>query len=202
MKDELVRFGVAMDASLLEDFDQLVRARGGTRSEILRDLARSEVQKGRTREHVPAVGTLTLVYDHHVRDLTERLTEMQHALGEKVRSTLHVHLDHHRCLEVIVLRGFADEIRGEAERLLATRGVMHGGLELYADRADAPQASAREEAVRGRAHGHERGTRSTTHHAHGDEHVHDSGPKHVPVHAKPSQRPTVARPPKRVKGSR
>src|SRR6478752_878169 len=105
MKDELVRFGVAMDASLLAEFDQLVRERGGTRSEILRDLARSEVQRARSQEHLPSVGTLTLVYDHHVRDLTERLTEMQHALGEKVRSTLHVHLDHHRCLEVVVMKG-------------------------------------------------------------------------------------------------
>lgn len=203
-----MRFGVAMDATLLEDFDQLVRARGGTRSEILRDLARSEVQKARSRDHRPAVGTLTLVYDHHVRDLTERLTEMQHALGEKVRSTLHVHLDHHRCLEVVVLRGFADEIRSEAERLLATRGVIHGGLELYADRdpapPSAPSATTKGEAVRGRAHGHERGARTAVHHTHGDDHVHDRGPSHPVVHAKPSKgKPAAAaRPPKRAKARR
>lgn len=131
MKPVLVRFGVAMDSALLHDFDALVKARGGTRSEILRDMARAEVSKAQARKHVPAVATLTLVYDHHVRDLSERLTDMQHDMGERVRSTLHVHLDHDHCLEVIVIRGFADEIQEAAERLLATRGVLHGGLEIY-----------------------------------------------------------------------
>lgn len=219
-----MRFGVAIDASLLEDFDRLVRTRGGTRSEILRDLARGEVQKARSRQHVPSVGTLTLVYDHHVRDLTERLTEMQHALGEKVRSTLHVHLDHHRCLEVVVLRGFADELRGEAEKLLATRGVIHGNLELYAERtsaealsapASAPKApsklaakapsksAAKVDGARGRPHGHDQGSRQGAA-AHADDHVHDHGPGHSHLPAKPAPRTTTKalRPPTRVKGSR
>src|SRR5882762_7713559 len=92
IKADLVRFGVAMEAPLLGDLDALVDARGGTRSEVLRDLVRSEVTRSRARSQAPALGTLTLVYDHHVRDLSERLTEMQHSLGERVRSTLHVHL--------------------------------------------------------------------------------------------------------------
>jgi CopG family nickel-responsive transcriptional regulator len=133
MKDDLVRFGVAMERSLLDKFDAIVETRGVTRSEVLRDLVRAEVVKTHVVRGVPAVATLTLVYDHHVRELTERLTEFQHQLGDQVRSTLHVHLDEHRCLEVIVLRGRSDELKRVAERLLATRGVTHGGLEIVTE---------------------------------------------------------------------
>lgn len=132
MTNNLVRFGVAMEGPLLEEFDALVEARGGSRSELLRDLVRAEVTRARVSSGANAVASLTLVYDHHVRDLTERLTEFQHTLGDKVNSTLHVHLDHDHCLEVIVMRGPSDELKRAGERLLATRGVKHGGLEMIA----------------------------------------------------------------------
>jgi CopG family nickel-responsive transcriptional regulator len=132
MKDALIRFGVAMESSLLEEFDALVDARGSSRSEALRDLVRAEVTKSRVNAGANAVASLTLVYDHHVRDLTERLTEFQHDLGDKVNSALHVHLDHDYCLEVIVLRGPADELRAAGDKILAIRGVKHGGMELIA----------------------------------------------------------------------
>ncbi len=131
-RDELVRFGVAMENALLEDFDALVAARGTTRSEALRDLVRAEVTRARVAEGADAVAALTLVYDHHVRDLTERLTELQHTLGEKVRASMHVHLDHDDCLEVIVMHGRSDELRDVAGKMLATRGVKHGGIEVIA----------------------------------------------------------------------
>jgi CopG family nickel-responsive transcriptional regulator len=133
MKDELARFGVAMEQSLLAELDAIVQARGVTRSEVLRDLVRAEVVRARVAKGAPAVGTLTLVYDHHVRELTERLTEFQHQLGEQVRATLHIHLDEARCLEVIVLRGRGDKLEEVAERLLATRGVTHGRLDIVTD---------------------------------------------------------------------
>jgi CopG family nickel-responsive transcriptional regulator len=133
MTDDLVRFGVAMDRTLLGDLDGLVESRGGTRSEVLRDLVRAEVMRSRAGRNVPAVATLTLVYDHHVRELTERLTEFQHRLGERVRATLHIHLDENRCLEVIVLKGRSDELKDVGARLLATRGVTHGNLELVTE---------------------------------------------------------------------
>ncbi|WP_394828487.1 nickel-responsive transcriptional regulator NikR [Pendulispora albinea] len=132
-KTELVRFGVAMEGALLGELDALVEARGVTRSEVLRDLVRAEVTRSQARSKSPALGTLTLVYDHHVRDLSERLTEMQHALGDRVRSTLHVHLDAHTCLEVIIMFGQADELQDIADRALATKGVKQGGLELVLD---------------------------------------------------------------------
>lgn len=130
MTSELVRFGVAMEDDLLVSLDRLVAERGATRSEVLRDLVRAEVGRARVRADVPAVGVLTLVFDHHVRDLTEKLTEFQHDLGDRVRATLHVHLDHDNCLEVIVMRGGSRELQEVANRLLATRGVSHGGFEL------------------------------------------------------------------------
>jgi CopG family transcriptional regulator, nickel-responsive regulator len=155
MKDELVRFGVAMEGSLLGDLDAIVQERGVTRSEVLRDLVRAEVVRSRVARGVHAVATLTLVYDHHVRELTERLTELQHKLGDQVRSTLHIHLDDSRCLEVIVLRCRSDELQLVADRLLATRGVAHGGLEIVADEPH--------------AHPHD--------HAHDHDHAHPQRPR-------------------------
>lgn len=135
MSDPLVRFGVAMESSLLAEFDALVEARGGTRSEALRDLARAAVTRAKVAKGVDAVATLTLIYDHHVRDLTEKLTEVQHELGEGVRSTLHVHLDHDKCLEIVVMHGRSDVLQAQADRILAMKGVLHGALELFAHRS-------------------------------------------------------------------
>lgn len=121
-----------MESSLLEQFDRLVETRGGTRSEALRDLARAEIAKNQVRRGVESVATLTLIYDHHVRDLSERLTELQHDLGEKIRSTLHIHLDHDHCLEIIVMHGRSDELQAVSDRILALKGVLHGAVEVYA----------------------------------------------------------------------
>ena len=79
--------------------------RGVTRSELLRDLVRGEVVRAQVQRGVPAFAALTLVYDHHVRDLSEKLTELQHQLGDDVRAALHVHLSHDLCLEVVVMHG-------------------------------------------------------------------------------------------------
>ena len=76
------------------------------------------------------VASVTIVYNHHVRELSERLTQMQHELGDQVRSTMHVHLDDDRCLEVIVMRGRADRLQKTAETLFATRGVLQGSIEI------------------------------------------------------------------------
>jgi CopG family nickel-responsive transcriptional regulator len=130
MKAPLVRFGVAIEAPLLAELDAVVRARGCTRSEMFRDLARAEVGRAKLPKGVDAIATLTIVYDHHVRDLSERLNEIQHALGELVRSTMHVHLSHDYCLEVLVMRGKSNELQEIADRILATRGVKHGGIEI------------------------------------------------------------------------
>ena len=131
MKDPLVRFGVAIERSLLRDLDALAHKRDCTRSELLRDLGRAEVGRAKVPDGVEAVGALTLVYDHHVRDLSEKLTALQHDLGEDVRAAMHVHLSHDLCLEVIVLRGRSDRLSTLADQILAIRGVKHGGIESF-----------------------------------------------------------------------
>ncbi len=123
---------MAIDSGLLARFDALIAERGySNRSEAFRDLIREElVQRSWERPDELVVGTVTLVYDHHVRLLNEKLTGMQHDHYHNVLSTLHVHLDHDNCLEVLVVRGKASDVRKIAEALISTKGVKHGRLTL------------------------------------------------------------------------
>ncbi|HEY4015586.1 MAG TPA: nickel-responsive transcriptional regulator NikR [Polyangiaceae bacterium] len=150
----LSRFGVAMESSLLAQFDQLVEERKSSRSELLRDLARAEIIRSLATQRVDAFASVTIVYNHHVRELSERITEMQHALGDQVRSAMHVHLDHERCLEVIVMRGRADRLQKAAEKLFATRGVIQGSIEIVAETAAAAPAETVHEDEHAKAHAH------------------------------------------------
>ncbi|HML17420.1 MAG TPA: nickel-responsive transcriptional regulator NikR [Bryobacteraceae bacterium] len=129
---ELSRIGVAIDSSLLEKFDDLIAQQGYTnRSEAFRDLIRDAlIERAAERPDSLVVGTVTLVYDHHVRTLSERLTEMQHEHFHAVLSTLHVHLDHDNCLEVLVLKGKASMVQKLADALISTKGVKHGRLTI------------------------------------------------------------------------
>ncbi|HYK17112.1 MAG TPA: nickel-responsive transcriptional regulator NikR [Bryobacteraceae bacterium] len=135
---ELSRIGVAIDSDLLEKFDQLIEARGYTnRSEAFRDLIRDElVQKSWERPDSSVVGTVTLVYDHHVRLLNEKLTGLQHSHFHNILSTLHVHLDHDNCLEVLVIKGKAGAVKKLADTLISTKGVKHGQLTLASTGVD------------------------------------------------------------------
>jgi len=129
---ELARIGVAIDSDLLARFDQLINGRGYTnRSEAFRDLIRDElVQKAWESSDTEVVGTVTLVYDHHVRMLSEKLTDLQHDHHKNILSTLHVHLDHDNCLEVLIVKGKAGAVQRIADALISTRGVKHGQLTL------------------------------------------------------------------------
>jgi CopG family nickel-responsive transcriptional regulator len=126
----LSRIGVAIDTSLLEKFDRLISERGYTnRSEAFRDLIRDDlVRKDAESPDSQVIGTVTLVYDHHVRLLQEKLTAIQHDHHHSILSTLHVHLDHDNCLEVLVVRGRSEEVRKVADVLISTKGVKHGRL--------------------------------------------------------------------------
>ncbi|HVU01155.1 MAG TPA: nickel-responsive transcriptional regulator NikR [Polyangiaceae bacterium] len=125
----LVRFGVAMEGELLSRFDDLIARRGWkNRSEALRDLVRRALDQDAWESGGRVVATVTLVYDHHVRELTERLTEIQHDFGSRIISTLHVHLDHDHCMEVIAARGQAADIKRLTERLLGAKGVLSGDV--------------------------------------------------------------------------
>ena len=129
---ELARIGVAIDSLLLRKFDELIEERGYTnRSEAFRDLIREElVQKSWESPDADVVGTVTLVYNHHVRMLSEKLTSMQHDHHKNILSTMHVHLDHDNCLEVLVVKGKAKNVQKIADGLISTRGVKHGRLTL------------------------------------------------------------------------
>jgi len=127
-----IRFGVSLDSDLLSKFDQLCDERSyQTRSEAIRDLIRNTlVQKEWEQAEGDLAGTLTLVYDHHKSGLSQRLTEIQHDAHHVIQSTLHVHLDHHNCLEVIILKGDAEVIKELGQKLISTKGVKHGNLAL------------------------------------------------------------------------
>ncbi len=125
-----IRFGVSLDSDLLEKFDLLCDDSGyQTRSEAIRDLIRNAlVQKEWQAQNVEVAATLSLIYDHHKSDLAQKITNIQHDVHHLIITTLHVHLDHHNCLEVLVLKGLGLEIKNFANRLIATKGVMFGKL--------------------------------------------------------------------------
>jgi CopG family nickel-responsive transcriptional regulator len=127
---DLRRFGVAIEGELLDKFDALMEKRGYTnRSEAFRDLARAELVKERAEKpNAIVAGTVTIVYNHHVRLLSEKLTELQHQHHKCIVSAMHVHLDHDNCLEVVVLRGMAKDVQQIADSLISTKGVTHGRL--------------------------------------------------------------------------
>lgn len=127
---ELIRFGVSIDSRLLFRFDQLIAEKGyANRSEAIRDLIRDElVEQLWEEEEEEAVGTITLVYNHEMRDLTEKLTDYQHQVHGAVISSLHVHMDEHNCLEVLVVKGKGGELKRVANRLIGTKGVKHGKM--------------------------------------------------------------------------
>lgn len=129
---ELRRFGVSMEEDLLEKFDGLARSRGYTnRSEFLRDLARRElIEQQWELEEAEVAGTVTLVYDHDARGLGDELVHVQHDHHVLVISSMHVHLDERNCLEVIVMRGKAKDVRSLAYALISRRGVKHGQLTM------------------------------------------------------------------------
>lgn len=127
----LVRFGVSIPGELLEKFDELIARKGyRSRSEAIRDLIRENLVEREWEEDRETIGTVTLVYDHHLRELPQVLTHIQHLYHPAVISSLHVHLDEHNCLEVLVIRDKAKRIKEIADRLTSVRGVKYGALTM------------------------------------------------------------------------
>ena len=129
---DIIRFGVSIDSQLIKKFDALINRKGyATRSEAIRDMIRDTlVEEEWEAGAQETVGTITIVYNHHTRELEHALTDMQHRSFHQIISTLHVHLDAHNCLEVLVVKGTGQEIRKIADRLIGTRGVKHGKLTM------------------------------------------------------------------------
>lgn len=128
---ELFRFGVSLDKSLLEKFDNLIEKKSySNRSEAFRDLIRNELVKKEWKEGDSVAGAITLIYDHHKRELLSKITDIQHGFQRVIISTQHIHLDHDNCLEIIAVKGKAKELQQLADTLKSIKGVKHGTLSM------------------------------------------------------------------------
>ncbi len=159
------RITVSLDTDLAREFDQLIAERGySNRSEAFRDLLRAHLEQARQqRNDAPdCVANLSYVYNHHERELAERLTSLQHGQHDLTVATLHAHLDHENCMESVILRGPTAAVRSFADAMMAERGVRHGKLNLVAVEVDAEK-----------------------HHHHGGHTYAPAGRAHTHVHLKP-----------------
>lgn len=128
---KLIRFGIAMEESLLLDFDKGIKQKGyANRSEAIRDLARESLVKKEWSSNKQVSGIISMVYNHHQRELVNKLLDVQHDYQDLIISTQHIHLDHHNCLEVIVTKGKAKDIQKIADRLKSVRGVKHVNVNM------------------------------------------------------------------------
>ncbi|MDD5634153.1 MAG: nickel-responsive transcriptional regulator NikR [Candidatus Omnitrophica bacterium] len=126
---ELIRFGVSLEKGLLSKFDQRIKNGNYTnRSEAIRDLIREDLIKGEWQEGKDVAGSITLVYDHHKRQLLNYLMDVQHDFHHNILSTQHIHLDHNNCLEVIVVKGDSQKIETLYGKLRSVKGVKHASF--------------------------------------------------------------------------
>jgi len=129
---DIVRFGVSIGAGLLEKFDSLIDEKGYTnRSEAIRDLIRDRLVSAEwdnRSDNVESIGAITIIYDHHTREIGDRLNDVSHDQHNLIISSTHVHLTHSSCLEVILVKGSGNEIRVLSDRITSMRGVKHGKL--------------------------------------------------------------------------
>jgi CopG family nickel-responsive transcriptional regulator len=127
----LCRFGVSIEKKLLDEFDALINKKSyANRSEAFRDLIRQELVKEEWARGSEVVGAVTLVYDHHKRELINKLTDIQHDFQKLIIATQHIHLDHDNCLEIIAARGDPADIAKLADTLKSVKGVKHGALSM------------------------------------------------------------------------
>ena len=172
------RFTISLEDKLAEEFDALIAARGyATRSEAVRDLLRAELERTHQQRVVDGdcIAALSYVFNHHERDLAERITGFQHDHHGLTVATMHAHLDHDHCLEAVILKGRAEEVRHFTDALCAERGVHHGHVNLISVDAHEPHARRRAAAKAVRDSGQRHGMSG---HAHPHPHAH--------LHVKPS----------------
>lgn len=128
---KLVRFGVSLEKELSDKFDRLIKEKNHTnRSEAFRNLIRQELIKKEWLEGKEVAGAITLIYDHHKRELVNKLTDSQHNFQKLIISTQHIHLDHDNCLEIIAVKGTPGEVKQLADTLRSVKGVKHGTLSM------------------------------------------------------------------------
>ncbi len=126
---DLVRLGISINSDLIAKFDKIIEEKGYVnRSEAIRDLIRGYITESEWESDEETVGVITIVYNDHVRELMDKLAELQHTHISIINSALHVHLDHDNCLEAIVVRGRSSDIKTFADKLIGIKGVKHGQL--------------------------------------------------------------------------
>jgi CopG family nickel-responsive transcriptional regulator len=130
MTEKITRFGVSIEPDLLNKYDKVIKKKGYcNRSEAIRDIIRKSIVKEDTIDpNSNAIGTLTMIYDHHEKTLTNKLLDLQHKHHNEILSTTHIHVDQHNCLEVLVLKGKTGEIKKLADNIRALKGIKHGEL--------------------------------------------------------------------------
>ena len=127
----IVRFGVSLEEALLKKWDSLLKIKGyNNRSEALRDLIRVEMVKQEWASQADVVGAITLIYDHHKRELVNKLTNLQHDFTGLIFASQHIHIDHHNCMEIIAIKGSAKLIQVLSDKMRGTKGVKHGSLSM------------------------------------------------------------------------
>ena len=128
---DIIRFGISLEKDLLANFDNLIKRRKYTnRSEAIRDLIRQELLKKALEENREVAGAITFIYDHHQRDLLNKIIDVQHDHQDIIQSSQHIHLDHHNCLEIVAVKGNYGKVNKLADTLKALKGVKHGSLSM------------------------------------------------------------------------
>ena len=128
--EKITRFGVSIEPDLLKKFDKIIKKEGYTnRSEAIRDLVRKNLIKEENKDpNAESIGTLTMIYDHHTGNLTNKLLDLQHDHTKEILSTTHIHIDRDNCLEVLVLKGKTGKIQKLADNIKSLKGIKHGEL--------------------------------------------------------------------------
>jgi len=130
---ELIRFGISLEKELSQKFDKRIKRKGYTnRSEAIRDLIRQDLVDQAWQEGSEIAGAVTLIYDHHKRELMNKITDIQHDFQKVIISAQHIHLDHDNCLEIVAVKGDPQEVLKLANMLKAVKGVKHGTLSMSA----------------------------------------------------------------------
>ncbi len=128
---DLIRFGISLEKKLLKDFDSLIKNKEyPNRSEAIRDLIRNSLVQEEWKKGKDVAGAISIVYDHHKRELMDVIVDIQHEYHDMIVASQHAHLDHHNCLEVIIVKGSSGKIKTLADKLRAVKGVKHGSLTL------------------------------------------------------------------------
>ena len=128
---DIVRFGISLGNELLGNFDNLIKRRKySNRSEAIRDLIRQELLKQDLEEDREVAGAISFIYDHHQRNLLNRIIDVQHDHQDIIKSSQHIHIDHHNCLEIVAVKGNSKKVNKLSDALRSLKGVMHGSLSM------------------------------------------------------------------------